>query len=161
MADTYGVTPADVAAEMKNLFPAGFAASTTPTLAQVQSFIAVADLAVSIAVEVASAVAPQASDRIALLAKNVIVNRAAARVLRVVYMGNAPSEVAALVAGYDDAAKVALDGITALGTQAAGAGTPEVHVLTSSPMPDRDLLICDSDLGPPPSRYSSSDRGRY
>jgi hypothetical protein len=161
MADTYGVTPADVAGELKNLFPHGFAASTSPSLAQVTSFIAIADLAVSIAVEIAAGVAPQASDRIALLAKDVVQNRVIARVLRYVYTGNAPSEVAALVGGYDDAAKVALSALTTLGTQAAGVGTPEVHVLTSTPMPSRDLLICDDDLNPPPRRLYSGDRGRY
>jgi hypothetical protein len=161
MADTYGVTPADVAAELHNLFPHGFAASTTPSLAQVAAFIAVADLAVTIPVENAAGVAPQASDRIALLAKDIIKNTVIARVLRVVYTGNAPGEVAALTAGYTDAAQTALDAITALGTQAAGAGTPAQHVYTSNPVPCRDLLVCDSDLGRPPYRYGPGDQGRY
>jgi hypothetical protein len=161
MADVYGVTPDDVAEEMKNLFPHGFATSTTPTLAQVLSFIAVADLEVAIAVGNAAGVPPAASDRVAPLAKQVILNRVIARVLRIVYTGNAPSEVAALVAGYLASAGTALDAITVLQTQAAGAGTvPAAHVTTSS-APTRDLLICDSDLGPPPSRYYTGDRGRY
>ena len=37
MAEVYGVTPADIAAELPGLFPGGFSVSTKPTLAQVTS----------------------------------------------------------------------------------------------------------------------------
>lgn len=162
MADVYGVTPADVAEEVRNLFPHGFAASTIPSLAQVVTFITAADLEVAIAVGNAAGATPASSDRVAPLAKQVILNRVVARVLRIVYTGNAPSEVAALVGGYDAAAKSALDAITVLQTQAAGAGTePAAHVVSSSTVPSRDLLVCDSDLGRPPYRYGPGDQGRY
>jgi hypothetical protein len=163
MADTYGIVPADVAAELITLFPVGFTQVTAPTLAQVVSFITTEDLRASIAVQNASGAVPSASDRVAPLVRDVILNRVKARVLGIVYAGQAPDVLAALLDPYEENAKAAIASITELQTQAAGAGDPVNRVLSSSTIPCRDLLVCDSDLGPAPHRggYGYGDLGRY
>jgi hypothetical protein len=65
MADVYGVTPADIAAELPGIFLGGFSVSTKPTDAQVTSLITAADLTVAISVQDASGTLPTAGDRLA------------------------------------------------------------------------------------------------
>jgi hypothetical protein len=162
MADVYGVTPADIAAELSGIMPDGFAVSTLPTLGQVTSFITAMDLAVAVAVQNASGAVPSATDRLAPLAKRVIIDRVKALVIRVVYGGNDIERVDAAAAPYERSAAVALKSITDLETQAAGAGEPANRVISSA-TPTRELLVTDDDLGLPPHRagWSSSypDRG--
>jgi hypothetical protein len=168
MADTYGVTPADIAAELPGLFPGGFSVSTVPTLAQVTSFITVADLRVTIAIQNASGALPAASDRLAPLAKRAIIERVKGQIIRIVYTGNAPADVESAARPYEDLAKDALAALTDLETQAAGAGDPPNRMVTSSTVPSRDLLIDDDVLGPAPHGRNQSfgngtgiDRGRF
>jgi hypothetical protein len=155
MADVYGVTPADIAAELPGLFAGGFSVSTVPTLAQVTSFITAADLAVAIAVEDASGSTPTAGDRLAPLAKRVIIDRVKAQVIRVVYTGNAPADVEAAAQPYEMLARDALKALVTLDTQAAGTGEAPNRVLSSA-TPTRDLLVTDEDLGPAPHRYDAA-----
>lgn len=168
MADTYGVTPADIAAELPGLFPGGFTAGTVPTLAQVTSLISDADLRVTIAVQNASGAVPAATDRLARLAKRAIVERVKGQVIRIVYTGNAPADVAAAAKPYEDLAKDYLASLTDLETQAAGVGDPPNRMITSSTIPERDLLLDDAVLGPAPHGRNQSwgngtgiDRGRF
>lgn len=157
MADTYDVVPADIAAELPGLFPGGFGASTVPSHSQVASMITVADLQVSIAVENASGLAPEVSDRLAPLAIQVIKQRVVARVLRIVYAGNAPAEINAAAKPYDDDADAALEAITSLETQATGAGETSNRVGVPSGLPNRDLIVDDDDL----DIDASSRRSRF
>lgn len=156
MADTYGVTPADVAAELPGLFPGGFTAATVPTLAQVIVWISVADLRTTIAVQDVAAALPLSSDRIAPLAKRVIIERVKAQVVRVVYAALAPQDIAAAAKPYDDIAAGTMADIETLGAQAAGAGEPVNEVRTSTPGDlVRDLIVDDVDLNPGPAGHGS------
>jgi hypothetical protein len=148
MADTYGVTPADVAAELPGIFPGGFSASTTPTAAQVAAFIATADLVISIAVQDVAGVAPQASDRAALLARQFIIEAVKARVIRIVYAGNDPERVAAAARPYMDNATEIRTAIEALRTQAAGIGEPAAKVQVPYTTDPRALVLGSDQLDP-------------
>jgi hypothetical protein len=147
VADVYGIVPADIEAELTALFPAGFTPTTKPTAGQVASFIAQEDLKVAIAVQNASGTVPSSSDRLAPLAKMVIVYRVVARVLRIVYAAQAPERVDAAASPYDALARDAQKSITDLQTQATGVGDPPNRVVSSSTVPERDLLVSDDDLG--------------
>jgi hypothetical protein len=156
MADTYGVTPADVAAELPGLFPGGFTVNTVPTLAQVTTWISVADLTVTIAVQDVAAALPAAGDRIAPLAKRVIIETVKAQVLRVVYAALSPQDIAAGAKPYQDLAAGTMAAIAALGAQAAGAGDPVNKVRASTPGDlTRDLIVQDVDLNPGPAGHGS------
>ena len=146
MADTYGVAPADIAAELPGLFPGGFGVSTVPTAAQVVSFISAVDLAVTIAIENAAGAVPSAADRLAPLAKRVIIDRVKGQVMRIVYAGLAPADINAGAQPYEDAARLALESITSLTTQATGIGDPPNRVISSNTTPSRALLVEDRDL---------------
>lgn len=156
MADTYGVTPADIAAELPGIFPGGFTVSTKPTLAQVTSMITAADLMVTVAVQNASGSLPNTADRLAPLAKRVIIEQVKGQVVRVVYAGNAPADVASAAAPYETLAKTMLTSITDLQTQAVGVGDPPNRVVSSSIVPTRELLVADTDLG-----RRGYERGQY
>ena len=156
MADTYGVAPADVSGELPGLFPGGFTAGTIPTFAQVTTWVSVADLRVTIAVQDVAAQLPLASDRVAPLAKRVIIERVKAQVLRVVYTGNAAQDILNATKPYDDLATATLADIAMLGAQAAGAGDPVNKIRASAPGDlTRDLIVQDTDLNPGPAGHGS------
>jgi hypothetical protein len=156
MADTYQVTPATIAGELPGLFPNGFTQVTKPNVQQVTDFISVADLMVSIAVENASAEPPDASDRLAALARRIVIDKVKAMVLRVVYAALAPADIDSATKPYEDLAQGALASIIALGAQAAGAGEPVNKVRTSTPGDlVRDLVVQDVDLNPGPAGHGS------
>lgn len=166
MADTYGVMAADIAAELPGLYPGGFDASTKPTLAQVTAFIAVEDLQVTVAVQNASGATPAGSDRMAPVAKQTVIYRVVARVLRLVYAGNAPQDVNAAAGPYDVLARDALASITALDAQSAGAGEPVNRIMVGNTVPTRDLIVQDEDLNPGPSgpgagRFGGRRQGQF
>ena len=153
MANTYGLTPADVAAELPGLYPGGFSAGTVPTATKVQEWLDTADLRVTIRVQDVAGLLPISSDRVAPLAKRAILDKVIAQVLRAVYTGNAPSDIADATRPYEESARAQLDDIAYLGAQAAGAGTPVVRIRTSqdalgSFTADRDLIIQNEDLNP-------------
>lgn len=150
MADTYGVTAADIAAELPGIFPGGFDANTRPTSAQVTGWISVEDLRVVIAVEREAGALPATSDRVAPLAKRIIIERVKAQVMRTVFAGNSPAEIAQASKPFDEIATATLADLRELGAQAAGVGTP-TNLVTVSETPDRDLIVQDSDLNPGPA----------
>lgn len=155
MPDVYGVVPADVAAELPGLFPGGFAVSTVPTLGQVASFIAVADLKLSLVIQNAAGIAPASDDRAVPLAKRTIIERVKAQVIRIVYTGNAPEQVDQAARPYEDLANEGYLALAKLTTQAVGTGETPNRMHTSDVVPVRDLLVSDCELGLPPVR------GRY
>lgn len=146
MADTYGVTPADVASELKGLFPAGFTTTTNPTLAMVTGWISTADVIVQLRVADVTGTIPAAADKAAVLAKRYIIEWTKEQVMRTVYAGNDPSRVDAAANPYRFSAKAMLADLETLGAQAAGAGEGSPRVRVFSELPDRDLMVTDDQL---------------
>jgi hypothetical protein len=159
VSSTYGVTPADVAAELVGLYPAGFAVDTNPPLAAVSAWISVEDLRVSVAVQNSAGQLPAGDDRLAELARVIVIERVIARVLRRLYQGNAPTDVTAASQPHDQIAADTLKEIILLGEQAVGVGEPVSKVTTSDPIPTRPLLVQDCELGPPPLGSSNAYGG--
>lgn len=114
MADTYGVIPEDIAAELPGLFRDGFAVSTTPTVDQVAGFISDADVVVALAVARMVTAEPTLAAAAAPLARRYIKNKVKAEVMRIVWTGNAPDVVASATRPYDDGAGDMLVQIDAL-----------------------------------------------
>lgn len=157
MADTYGVLPADIAAELPGIFPGGFSATTLPSDTLVANFIAGADLAVTLKLRDTTGTTPLVTDAAAPLAKRYIIEIVKAQVLRVAYAGRDPIQVDTVVKPYELLAKTSLDMLATLDAQAVGTGDASSRVMTSlgaSGLPSRDLLITDADLDP-------SSRGRF
>jgi hypothetical protein len=157
VADTYGVLPADIAAELPGIFPGGFTATTLPSDTLVASFIAAADLAVTLKLKDQTGTTPLDTDTAAPLAERYVIESAKAQALRVAYAGRNPADVDVVVRPYDLLAKTALDALLLLDAQAVGTGEASPRVVTSlgaSGLPTRDLLITDVDLDP-------SSRGRF
>jgi hypothetical protein len=146
VSDTYGVTPADVAAELPGLFAGGFSAITTPTDAQVASTITTADTVITLYVRGAVGQPPSPTDAAAPIAVRYILEWVKAQVIRVVYTGNDPVQVAQAAKPYDDLAQQLKDAITALGAQAEGEGEPAPRVVVSNTTPTRALLRGDREL---------------
>src|SRR5690349_18528013 len=111
MANVYGVVPADIAEELRNLFPQGFSATTVPTINLVTEWIATADMIVRLRVTAVASGTPSSTDAAAQLAKTYIKNAVIGRVLRTVYAGNDPVAVASVARAYEDSAKMDLSAI--------------------------------------------------
>lgn len=145
MADTYGVQPAAIAAELPGLFPGGFGAGTVPTDTQVAAQITTADTMIALYVRDATGQAPSADDAAAVLAVRFIVVWVVAQVLRTVYAGNDPEKVTAATSSYVSDAAAIKAAITAMGAQAVGDGEPAPRVLASTDV-TRRLVLDDDDL---------------
>lgn len=146
MADTYGVVAADVAAELKGLYPDGFSGTTVPTLAQVTDWISTADDIVRLHIVDMTGATPAASDSAARLAKTFIKEWVKAQVMRAAYVGNDSLAVENASRPYADSAKTILKEIDGMGSQAAGTGDASARVSTSYLVPNRDLMIRDDML---------------
>lgn len=146
MADTYGVAPSDVAAELKGLFPTGFSGSTNPTDTMVEGWISTADIIVQLRVADITGASPSSSDKAAVLARRYIIDWTKEQVLRTVYAGNDPDRVDAAARPYQVSSKAILSDLETLGAQAAGEGDASPRVRVSSELPDRDLVITDDML---------------
>lgn len=146
MPDVYGVTPADIAAELPGLFPGGFTAATKPTLLQVTAFIITADTIISMKVQDITGAVPAADDKAAVLAKRYIVEWVKAQVIRVVYAGNDPQQVRTAAEPYETNAASTLESLVAMGAQAVGTGEAASRVFTPYTTPQRDLIIRDEQL---------------
>lgn len=150
MADTYGVTAADVAAELPGPFPGGFTVATRPTAAQVTSFITTADTLAQLRVEDVTGIAPQSTDKAAVLARQYIIEWVKAKVLSIVYAGNDPVAISAAVKPYSDLAASLLESIAALAEQAVGTGEAASRIAVSgvstAPTVTREMVIDDTDL---------------
>lgn len=146
MANTYSVEHDDVANELPGLFPDGFSAETRPSAGDVSGWIAAADVIAALYVRRAAGKVPAATDQGAPLAALYIKAFAKAEVVRVVYAGRDPREVAGAAAAYEGLCTTLLEQIAMLGTQAVGDGTPVSRVkadITSTP---RALLLGDAQL---------------
>lgn len=146
MADTYGVTAAEIASELKGLYPSGFSATTVPTLAQVTEWISTADDIVRLHVVDVSGASPASTDSAARLAKTYIKEWVKAQVIRTAYAGNDSAAIDQASRPYSDTAKLVLKAIDDMGSQAAGAGAASSRVSVSSMLPDRELIITDDML---------------
>ena len=142
----YGVTVADIAAELPSLFATGFSAATKPTAAQVLAWIEIADQVIQLHVRDVTGVTPALTDAAAGLAKEFVVNRVIGKIMRAIYAGRAPEQVQSAAAGYYAAAKELYDAITELGSQAAGTGAPSPNVAVPTGLPVRDLIVSDAEL---------------
>jgi hypothetical protein len=156
LADVYGVTHADISAELPGLFPGGFSAGTKPTDAQVTAFISIADTIVALRIDQNTGIHGAATDRAASLAKQYIVEWVKAKVLEIVYAGNDPVQVSAAVDPVRSLAKEMLTAIDLMGTQAEGIGDPDPRVTVGEVLPVRDLVITNEDLD-----AGSGSRGRF
>ena len=148
MADTYGVVHADVAAELPGIFPGGFTVGTKPTAAAVTSLITTADALITLKVIDVTGTTPDDTDRAAVLAKRYIIDWVKAQVVRIVYAGNDPEDVARAAAAYDANVTLILEAFTQLGEQAAGDGlaaSSRVVAADNSTDP-REFLLTDDDL---------------
>lgn len=123
MADVYGVTHADISAELPELFPTGFSAATRPTATKVTEWISTADTVVYLRVFAVTEVEPLVSDKAALIAKQYIVSWVKGKVMQAIYEGRAATEVKAASQHYFDTASELLIAIGDLGIQATGEGT--------------------------------------
>lgn len=146
MPETYGVVPADIAAELPGLYPGGFAATTKPTDSQVETWITTADAVVTMKVQDVTGAVPSIDDKAAVVAKRHIVEWVKGQVVRAAYVGNDPLSVKAAAEPYEKAAKDMLDALDALGSQATGTGAAASRVLLPTSAPDRDLLINSADI---------------
>jgi predicted aspartyl protease len=152
VANTYTVSPADVAAELPGLYPGGFSATSVPTTAQVQALIDTADLIVTLQIKDSVGLDPSNTDRAAPIAKRFIIETVKAQVLRIIYVGKDPAFIAGVAGPYDVIAKGLLSGIVLMGQQVIGTG--EAAPLIVGNITNRDLILCSDDLDP-------DTRGRF
>jgi hypothetical protein len=164
---TYGVTAADVAAELPGLFVVGFTQATKPSEAMITAWIGDADAFIDTVVTQVVAVNADLADAAARLARRYVLNDVIARVYRAVYAGKAsPADIAALTASVDG--KTILGQLQALATSEIAAqlakleesalGGPKIGVSTTG-LPTRALLISDDDLDAGPVS-TSGDLGQ-
>jgi hypothetical protein len=148
MPGVYGVTAAEIAAELPGIFPGGFSASTTPTAAQVDSMITTADTVISLAVRGSAGTTPALTDAAAGIAKRYVIESVKAQIIRIVYAGNDPERVRSAAQPYADSAKELKAAIESMGAQAVGTGAPEAVVQVPYTTAQRDLVIGTDDLDP-------------
>ena len=146
MPDTYGVTPADVSAELKGLYPLGFSAATVPTDAQVTEWISTADDIVRLHLIDETGQVPAVSDAAARLAKTFIKEWVKAQVIRNAYAGQDPTSVETAAKPYADNAKTILGELDEMGSQAVGTGAESPQIAVAYTLPDRDLIVTDDEL---------------
>lgn len=146
MADVYGVTPEDIAAELRGLFPHSFDIDTIPTEAQVIDFISTADDIVRLHLIDTTGGVPALTDAAARLAKTYIRAWVVAQVMRVVYAGNDASAVDLASRPYSDTAKMVLKELDDMGLQAIGTGAASAQVAVAYTLPNRELMVTDDEL---------------
>lgn len=155
MADTFDVKPADVARELPGMFPGGFTATSIPSVDDVRTLIATADVIATLRITDDVGQAPSLSDKASVLAKRYIVESVKAQVVRIVYGGNDPEKVDTAARAFESSATSIMLAIDTLGAQAIGTGVPAPRLLTSPPS-TRELVLTDDDLD-----MSASSRGRF
>jgi hypothetical protein len=156
VSDVYGVSAADIAAEVPGLFQFGFTQVTKPNLTTVTSWISDADAYIDGVVVDATTKAPEIADRIAQLPRRYIIDTVLVRIYRAAFAGRNPADIAALVDGFNPGAIV--EQITALVIEAVALETLAESRTVSVPYTtaSRDLLIDTPDLDP-----NSGLRGRF
>lgn len=148
MADVYGVTPADIAAELPGMFAGGFSANTKPSLATVTTLISEADAIAALRVAKATGQAADPAAKGATLAKRFIKSWVKAEVVRIAYAGNDPRGVDEAAAPYEKTAEFTLGEIDTMGEQGQDVvGTPFVRTRGVDGSDTRNLLISNETLG--------------
>lgn len=157
MPGYFGVTAADVAAELPGIAPAGgFTASTRPTLADVDRWITRADTRATLAVQRSTGTLPLATDAGYPLGKDYVTEWAKGKVKRAIFEGRRSQDVRAATDYHFIEAKDTLKEIEELGVQITGAiaeGVPS-RVRGVTPSPSRQMLVGDEDLNTGTSRKS-------
>ena len=151
MADTYGVLPIDIAAELPFVFKTGdVTQADIPNRARVTEWISRADARAYLVAENIINAAPSLTDKAVPMAKEFIVQYVKAKVLAAIYAGNDPAAYATIVASAYGDAKNALQTLIDLGTQIEGAGgsSPRLAISLATVATSRDLLVEDIDLDP-------------
>lgn len=146
MSGLYGVSPVDISNELPGLFSAGFSTSTKPTAATVQSLIDAADTIAQLEVTEAIGKEPNSFSPGAVLAVKYVKEQVKAQIIRMIYAGNDPRDLAMATAPYDQIAETYRTAIQRLGTQGStdlGVPVPRVRGQSS----ERDLLFEDTSLG--------------
>lgn len=146
MADTYGVTPADIAAELPGLFPGGFSASTKPSDTLVESWISDADIVVQLKVQDITGTVPAVTDKAAVLAKRWIKETVKAQAVRAALVGNDPLAVKAAAEPYESSAKFLWTALIDMGAQLVGTGEASSRVQVAYTTPQRALVVTDTQL---------------
>lgn len=146
MADVYGVTPADIASELKGLYPQGFSGTTVPTYDQVVAWISVADSIVRLQLVDETGSEPAASDAAAPLAKVYIKEWVKSQVVRAAYIGNDPIAVQAAAKPFSDTADLVLKQLNEMGSQAIGTGAESPSIAVAYTVPQRELTVTDDEL---------------
>jgi hypothetical protein len=159
VANTYDVSPADVAAELPGLYPSGFSGTSVPTTSQVQGFIDVADTIVTLRITDNVAQSPSLSDKAAGIAKRYIIEAVKALVIRLVYVGKDPAYITSIAAPYETLSASYLTAIDTLGLQAIGTG--ESSAATMGHMTSRPLILESWDLDGQRGCSAWSDPGRF
>lgn len=146
MADTYGVTAADIAAELPGIFPGGFSASTKPSDTLVESWISDADVVVGLKVQDIAGQPGASTDKAAVLAKRWIKETVKGQAVRAAYAGNDPLAVKAAAEPYENSAAFTWDAIIALDSQIIGTGEAASRVGVPYTSTQRELLVTDAQL---------------
>jgi hypothetical protein len=143
VADVYGVTAADVAAELPGMYPTGFSGATKPTLTTVNTLISEADAIISLRVQKATGeAAADPAAKSAPLARRFIKSWVKGEVTRIAYAGNAPGMVNEAAAPYEKTAEFTLEEIDTMGEQAqdsTGLPTSRVRGVDGSEVRDETL----------------------
>lgn len=164
MADTYGVAPKEIAAELPFVFKSGdVTQADTPDRDTVVGWISTADTMAYLVIGDVSGAAPQVSDKAASLAKDFIRRWVKWRILQAIYAGNDPDRLAAL------GTEPNLDALKSLGAQLAGTGEPSPTVGVNPTAAQRGLLVTDANLdagccsgsADPGTEQCSTWRGRW
>lgn len=151
MPGLYGVSAADIAAEMPALFPVtvanpnGFGATTKPSEAKVNEWITAADVIAQLRVEASSGAPADPAAKAAPLAKQYIREYVKAQVIRTVYAGQDPRDVDEAAAAFESDRDRLYDDLGKLGSQLEGQGPSVARV--RGKVSDRELLIGDAQLG--------------
>lgn len=146
MPDTYDVLPAEVAAELKGLFPQGFTSATVPTETEVEDFISTADDIVRLHIQDATGQVPALSDAAVRIVKTYIKEWTKSQVVRSVYAGRDPTAVTAASQPYRDLATQILKDIDVMGLQVVGPGAESPKIAVAYVTPVRELAVTDDEL---------------
>jgi hypothetical protein len=148
----YGVSAADIAAEMPALFPIdgahpnGFSATTKPTQAKVEEWITAADAIAELKVVAASGAAADPAAKGAPIVKQYVREYVKAQVIRTVYAGNDARDVDEAAKSFEQDRDRLYNDLDLLGSQLEGAGAVAVARVRGK-VSDRELLIGDAQLG--------------
>lgn len=152
MPGLYGVTAADVAAEMPALFPIdathpnGFSAATRPTQAKVDEWITAADAIAELKVVASSGAAADPAAKAAPIVKAFIREYVKAQVIRAVYAGNDPRDVDEAARAFEQERDRLRGDLSDLGSQLEGVVASSVPRVRGR-VADRELLVGDAQLG--------------